>query len=120
MNVKTEKRSLVRNEKPAKPNKTVNTECRWCCCTMTFRILHFEVLTFLKCKIFFIGFLDELGNFKQNFFLHFKMQNNFTFYSNGPVACDPLLPISYTRLRNLYFCKCLHPLKMHTHQCLCG
>ena len=35
---------------------------------MTFRILHFEVLTFLKCKIFFIGFLDELGNFKQKKF----------------------------------------------------
>ena len=34
---------------------------------MTFRILHFEVLTFLKCKIFFIGFLDD---FKQkNFYI---------------------------------------------------
>ena len=43
---------------------------------------YFEVLTFLNVKIFLIGFLDELGNFKQ-IFLHFKM-HFFTFYSNGP------------------------------------
>ena len=36
-----------------------------CCCTLTFRILHFEVYDILKCKNFLIGFLDELGNFKQ-------------------------------------------------------
>ena len=35
-----------------------------CCCTLTFRILHFEVYDILKCKHYLIGFLDELGNFK--------------------------------------------------------
>ena len=35
-----------------------------CCCTLTFRILHFEVYDILKCKNFLIGFLDKLGNFK--------------------------------------------------------
>ena len=40
----------------------------------------FQNVKILKCKIFLINFLDELGNFKQkkfytskcNFFLHFK------------------------------------------------
>ena len=36
--------------------------------TLTFRILHFEVLTFLNVKNFLIGFLDELGNCKQKIF----------------------------------------------------
>ena len=36
-----------------------------CCCTLTFQILHFEVYDILKCKNFFIGVFDELGNFKQ-------------------------------------------------------
>ena len=35
-----------------------------CCCTLTFRILHFEVFDVLECKNFLIGFLDKLGNFK--------------------------------------------------------
>ena len=34
----------------------------------------------LKCKIFLIDFLDELGNFKQKNFYTSK----FTFYNNGP------------------------------------
>ena len=34
----------------------------------------------LKCKKFLIGFLDELGNFKQKIFY------TFIFYSNGPIA----------------------------------
>ena len=50
-----------------------------CCCTLTFLILHFKVYDILNCKNFLIGFLDELGNFKQKiftfqnviFFLHF-------------------------------------------------
>ena len=45
--------------------------CHWsCCCTLTLRILHFEVYDIFKCKKFFIGFFNELGNYKQNFFLH--------------------------------------------------
>ena len=35
-----------------------------CCCTLTFRILHFEVYDILKCKHYLIGFLDELGNLR--------------------------------------------------------
>ena len=50
---------------------------RLCCCMLTCQILHFEV--------FLIGFLDELGNFKQKIFLHFKMQKCFTFSSNMPI-----------------------------------
>ena len=60
-----------------------STMAQWsCCCTLTFRILHFEVLTFWNVK-FLIGFLDELGNFKQKKFT-FQNANFFTFYSNGP------------------------------------
>ena len=42
----------------------------------------FWSVNILKCKNFFIGFLDELGNFKQKKILHFKMYNFFTFNSN--------------------------------------
>ena len=45
-----------------------------CCCTVTFRILHFEVFDILECKNFLIGFLDKLGNFKQKK-LHFKIKD---------------------------------------------
>ena len=41
-----------------------------CCCTLTFRILHVKNL---KCKNFLIDFLNELDNFKQKIFLHFKL-----------------------------------------------
>ena len=53
-----------------------------CCCTLTFRILHFEVYDILKCKNFLISFPDELGNFKQKIFT-FHNVRFFTFYSNG-------------------------------------
>ena len=36
-----------------------------CCCTLTFQNLHFKLYDILKHKKFSIGFLDELGNFKQ-------------------------------------------------------
>ena len=42
---------------------------------LTCQILHFEV--------FLIGFLDELGNFKQKNFYTFY---TFIFYSNGTIA----------------------------------
>ena len=40
----------------------------------------FQNVKILKCKIFLINFLDELGNFKQkcNFFLHFKATDPMT------------------------------------------
>ena len=57
---------------------------RLCCCTLTFRILHFRVLTFWNVKKI-IGFLDELGNFKQKNFT-FHNVRFFTFYSNGPLG----------------------------------
>ena len=58
-----------------------------CCCTLTFRILHFEVYDILKCENFLIDFLDELGNFKQkNFtFQTVKVFFYIAFYSNGPL-----------------------------------
>ena len=37
----------------------------------------------LKCKNFFIGFLDELDNFKQKKIYISKCYFFFTFYSNG-------------------------------------
>ena len=37
----------------------------------------------LKCKIFIISFLDELGNFKQKK-IYISKYKIFTFYSNGP------------------------------------
>ena len=55
-----------------------------CCCTLTFRILHFKVYDILKCKILLIGFLDELGNFKQKK-ITIQNVNFFTFHSNGPL-----------------------------------
>ena len=60
-----------------------------CCCTLTFRILHFEAYDILKCINFLIGFLDELGNFKQkNFYISkCKISLNFT-------ATDPLIDLS--------------------------
>ena len=48
-----------------------------CCCTLTFRILHFEVYDILKCKNFLIDFLNELGNFNQK---NFTFQNAIFFY----------------------------------------
>ena len=45
-----------------------------CCCTLTFRILHFEVYDILKCKHYLIGFLDELGNFKPKIFTFEKVK----------------------------------------------
>ena len=45
----------------------------------------FWTVNILKCKIFLIGFLGELSNLKGKK-LHFKMQNFFTFYSNGPIG----------------------------------
>ena len=74
-----------------------------CCCTLTFQILHFEVLTFWNVKIFLIGFLDELGNFKQKKVLPFAMQ----FFSHF-TATDPLrekLP-SYIVFCMYYTCLC--------------
>ena len=42
------------------------SRCLWlCCCTLTFQNLHFKLYDILKHKKFSIGFLDELGNFKQ-------------------------------------------------------
>ena len=35
--------------------------------------VHFKVCDILKCKNCLIGFLDELDNFEQKNFLHFKM-----------------------------------------------
>ena len=32
---------------------------------LLYSVLHFEVYDILKCKNYLIGFLDELGNFKQ-------------------------------------------------------
>ena len=53
-------------------------------------LLYFNISNFtfwsddiLKCKIFLIGFLHELGNLKQNIFT-FKNAIFFTFYSTGP------------------------------------
>ena len=54
-----------------------------CCCILTLRILHFKLHDILICKIFFIGFLNELGNFKQKKIYILKC-TFFTFYSNGP------------------------------------
>ena len=64
-----------------------NWKCapRSCCCTLTFWILHFEVYDILKCKNFLIGFLNELGNFKQKKIYISKCNLFFTFYSNGPI-----------------------------------
>ena len=46
----------------------------------------FQDVKILKCRIFLINFLDELGNFKQKnytskckFFLHFKATDPLTF-----------------------------------------
>ena len=41
---------------------------RSCCCPQTFQILQYKAYDILKCKNFFIGFLDELGNFMQKRF----------------------------------------------------
>ena len=60
------------------------SKCRSCCCTLTFRILHLKVYDILECKNFLIGFLDELGNFKQKNFT-FKNVFFFTIYSNRPI-----------------------------------
>ena len=54
-----------------------------CCCTLTFRILHFKVYDILKCKIFLIGFLNGLGNFKQTVKLHFTAMDPFYFFENS-------------------------------------
>ena len=56
-----------------------------CCCTLTFRNIHFKVYDILKCQNFLISFLDEFGNFKQKnftfqnvkFFLHFIATDNY-------------------------------------------
>ena len=49
----------------------------------------------LKCKIFLIGFLDELGNFKQKFF--YILQQGFTLHfafcqskATGPLGSQKL------------------------------
>merc|ERR1711982_279010 len=48
------------------PSIIINALIRSCCCTLTFRILHFRVYDILKSKLLLIDFLNELGNF-----LHF-------------------------------------------------
>ena len=45
----------------------------------------FQNVKNLKCKIFLIDFLDELGNFKQKKFYTSKCKFLFTFYNNGPL-----------------------------------
>merc|ERR1712223_661597 len=63
---------LSQNSQPSmliqerQPHIIINTLIRSCCCTLTFRILHFRVYDILKCKILLIDFLNELSNF-----LHF-------------------------------------------------
>ena len=58
----------------------------WSCyCTLTVWILHFEVLAFWNVKIFWIGFLHELGNFEQNFFYISKCNFFFLHFT----ATDP-------------------------------
>ena len=51
--------------------------------TLTFRILHFKVYDILKCKIFLIGFLNGLSNFKQTVKLHFTAMDPFYFFENS-------------------------------------
>ena len=63
------------------------TQHHWsCCCILTFRILHFELYNILKCKKFLIGFLDELGNFKQKKFYTSKCTDFLHFTATGPIA----------------------------------
>ena len=47
------------------------------------KVLTFWSVDTLKCKIFLIGFLHELGNSKQKKFYTSKCKFFFTFYNNG-------------------------------------
>ena len=47
--------------------------------------LHFKVYDVLKWKIFLIGFLDELGNFKQNNFI-FQNVDFLHFTATDPIV----------------------------------
>ena len=46
----------------------------------------FQNVTILKCKIFLINFLDELGNFKQKKFYTLKCKTFLHFKATDPMA----------------------------------
>ena len=70
-----------------------------CCCTLTFGILHFEAYDILKSINFLIGFLDELGNFKQKKFTFQNVILFLHFTAMDPIFCMPKAMLIPAELR---------------------
>ena len=52
----------------------VKLPLRSCCCTLTFQILHFKVLTFFYVKFFWLVFKQKILHFKMQIFFNILQQ----------------------------------------------